>query len=81
VLLALLSGVCLWARSADAQSATGRLDALQQLNGSVEILVQRVAQSVVQVVVTSSGPVEEGNRTDTDLVLGRQRTVGSGFCD
>jgi serine protease Do len=79
VLLALLSGVCLWARSADAQGATGRLDALQQLNGSVEVLVQRVAQSVVQVVVTSSGPVEEGNRTDTDLVLGRQRTVGSGF--
>jgi len=41
--------------------------------------VQRVAQSVVQVIVTGYCPVEKGNRADTDLVMGRQRTVGSGI--
>ena len=69
----------LFARSADAQDAIGRIDALQQLNGSVESLVQRVAESVVQVIVTSYGPVEKGSGAETDLVMGRQRTVGSGI--
>jgi serine protease Do len=52
---------------------------LQQLNGSVESLVQRVAQSVVQVIVTSYGAVEKGIGAETDLAAGRQRTVGSGI--
>jgi len=34
--------------------------------------------SVVQVVVTSYGPVDHSSRTDTDLVIGRQRSMGSG---
>src|ERR1700741_5054390 len=75
VVSALLCGMTLSVRSADAQDAAGRMDALQLLNGSVESLVQRVAQSVVQVIVTSYGPVEKGVRTETDLVLGRQRIV------
>jgi serine protease Do len=62
---------------AAAQSATERIDPLLQLNGSVESLVRRVSHSVVQVIVTSYGPVEK-SRTDTDLVLGRQRSMGSG---
>jgi serine protease Do len=76
---ALLCGMTLSARSADAQSATARIDALQQLNGSVESLVQRVAQSVVQVIATGYGPTEKGNGAETDLAVGRQRTVGSGI--
>jgi S1-C subfamily serine protease len=76
---ALVCGMTLSARSADAQDATGRIDALQQLNGSVESLVHRVAQSVVQVMVTSYGPVEKGNGAETDLAVGRQRIVGSGI--
>ena len=79
VVSALLCGMTLSARSADAQDVTGRIDALQQLNGSVESLVQRVAQSVVQVIVTSYGAVKQSNGAETDLVLGRQRTVGSGI--
>lgn len=56
---------------------TGRpLDALQQLNGSVESLVTRVSRSVVQVLVTTYEPVE--GRNATDLVIGRQRSLGSG---
>jgi serine protease Do len=75
---AALCGVVLSARSAGAQGATGRFDALKELNGSVEALVQRVEQSVVQVLVTSSTPRQDGTRGNTDLPAGRQRIVGSG---
>jgi serine protease Do len=63
--------------SARAQAHTDR-NWLQQLNGSVESLVERVSQSVVQVLVTSYGPVDDGNRAAADLVIGRQHSVGSG---
>ncbi len=66
------------ARSAYAQDASGRLEPLQQLNASVESLVTRVSQSVVQILVTSYGPSEENVRTETDLVVTRQRILGSG---
>jgi serine protease Do len=66
------------ARPAQAQEPPGRIDALQQLNGAVASLVRDVSGSVVQVLVTSYGPVDERNRTDTDLVIGRQRNMGSG---
>ena len=65
-------------RPAHAQEAPSRIDALQQLNGAVASLVRDVSGSVVQVLVTSYGPVDERNRTDTDLVIGRQRNMGSG---
>lgn len=63
--------------SARAQAHTDR-NWLQQLNGSVESLVERVSQSVVQVLVTSYGPVDDGNRAAADLVIGRQHSIGSG---
>src|SRR6185295_5933827 len=65
------------ARPTQAQQAAGP-DPLQQLNGSVAALVARVSQSVVQVLVTSYGPIDEQVRTDTNLVIGRQRSGGSG---
>jgi serine protease Do len=76
---AVLCGVVLSARSAGAQGATGRFDALQELNGSVEAMVHRVEQSVVQVLVTSGTPRQDGTRGNTDLPVGRQRIVGSGI--
>jgi serine protease Do len=66
------------APAARAQEAPSRIDALQQLNGAVASLVRDVSGSVVQVLVTSYGPVDEHDRTDTDLVIGRQRNMGSG---
>jgi serine protease Do len=62
----------------NAQESSTRLDPLLRLNGSIEALVQRVSQSVVQVVVTSYGPVDQSDRAATDLVIGRQRSTGSG---
>jgi serine protease Do len=63
---------------AQKQAPYRHLDALQELNGSVETLVNRVSESVVQVLVTSYGPVEQSGRNDADLVIGRQRSMGSG---
>jgi len=54
------------------------VNALRLLNGSVAALVERVSPSVVQVLVTSYGPVQQSDRADTDLVIGRQRSMGSG---
>jgi serine protease Do len=62
---------------ARAQPAAAR-DPLHLLNGSVSTLVETVSRSVVQVLVTSYGPVQQSDRMDTDLVIGRQRSMGSG---
>jgi serine protease Do len=61
---------------AQGQGPVRRLDGLQQLNVSVESLVSRVSRSVVQVLVSTYEPVDR--RNDTDLVIGRQRSLGSG---
>ena len=53
-------------------------DSLHQLSSSVEALVRRVSPSVVQVVVMGYAPVGEGARGDTGIVVGRQRSIGSG---
>jgi serine protease Do len=53
-------------------------DALHQLSSSVEQLVSRVSPSVVQVRVTGFGTTEEGDSSETALVIGRFRSIGSG---
>jgi serine protease Do len=52
-------------------------DALRLASGSIESLVQRVARSVVQVVVSGYQPLESNGRTD--VALGRGRVIGSGM--
>src|SRR4030095_7412583 len=54
-------------------------DPLEQFNETVEALVKRVWPSVVQIVVTSYGPREQTDRGETSVIVGRQRSVGSGF--
>jgi serine protease Do len=54
-------------------------NALDAWNDSVDALVGKVWPSVVQIMVTSYGPREDGDRTNTNVVVGRQRSVGSGF--
>jgi serine protease Do len=53
------------------------VDPLHQLNNSVRGLVKRVAPSVVQILVSGYGPVED-NHGNTNLTLGRQQSIGSG---
>ena len=62
--------------AAGQDAASG--DPLKLLSQSVESLVRRIAPSVVQVVVSGYGPLEDAGRDDTDVVMGRQRSLGSG---
>ena len=56
-------------------------DELAKMDQSIDALTKKVWPSVVQILVNSYGPREEagGLRGDTSVVLGRQRSVGSGF--
>jgi len=45
----------------------------------VDVLIKKVSPSVVQIIVTAYGPIEESGRGNTGVVLGRQRASGSGF--
>ena len=51
---------------------------LGDLNAAIETLTTTVAPSVVQVLVTGYRAVDEAGRSETGLVIGRQRSVGSG---
>ena len=57
----------------------GALDNLRTLNQSVDALIKKVSPSVVQILVTGYGPLEEGDRSSASTVIGRQRAIGSGF--
>jgi serine protease Do len=60
--------------SAQAQSG----DALHKLNESVDALIKKVSPSVVQILVTGYGPIEQDHGS-TSVIIGRQRAIGSGF--
>lgn len=66
-------------QSADSGKGQLRTDDLRNLNRSVEALIKKVSPSVVQILVTGYGPLEEGERGNTTSVIGRQRAIGSGF--
>jgi len=48
------------------------------MNEAVDALTRKVWPSVVQIQVTSYG-AQEGARSEASVVVGRQRSVGSGF--
>ena len=64
------------ARLARAQE---RSSDLRRLNQSVDALIKRVSPSVVQILVTGYGPLEETGHGNTNSMIGRQRAIGSGF--
>ena len=77
-----LSCLLLTASAAAAQQAQRQApsqDPLVRMNESVDALTRKVWPSVVQIQVTSFGAREESSRGDTSAVVGRQRSVGSGF--
>ena len=78
----LLSGFLLLAIAGAAlaqRSTTTSQNPLESWNDTVDALTAKVWPSVVQVLVTSYGPREDADRTNTNVVVGRQRSVGSGF--
>jgi serine protease Do len=55
-------------------------DELARMNESIDALTKKVWPSVVQILVNSYGARDpESKGTETSLVVGRQRSVGSGF--
>jgi serine protease Do len=65
-----------FASRANAQTES---DVLRRWDESVDALVRRVSPSVVQIMVTGYGAVSEGTRGNADVVIGRQKAIGSGF--
>src|SRR5208282_6072424 len=62
-----------------AQAQEHPMEELRKLNESVDALVRKVSPSVVQILVSGYGPLEESDRSNTGVVIGRQRAIGSGF--
>ena len=54
-------------------------DPLVRMYESIDALTRKVGPSVVQIVVSSYGPRAEGAPGETTVVIGRQRSTGSGF--
>src|SRR5215472_2367751 len=77
ILLAGAAAVGFGTAAARAQERSA--DSLHKLNESVDALIKKVSPSVVQILVTGYGPLEEGQRGNTGVVIGRQRAIGSGF--
>jgi serine protease Do len=75
IVLALACSAPLPAQSAPDNSG----DTLHKLNESVDNLLKKVSPSVVQILVTGYGPLEEGDRGSASVIIGRQRAIGSGF--
>ena len=51
---------------------------LREFSDSIAALVKRVSPTVVQVIVTGYGPVENGGENASEVVLARQRSLASG---
>jgi serine protease Do len=51
---------------------------LKALSGSIETLTRKVSPAVVQVLTTGFTTVDDGDGDSADLVVGRQRSLGSG---
>jgi serine protease Do len=60
--------------------AQGRsTEELRRMNESVDALIRKVSPSVVQILVSGYGQIEETEHGNTGVVIGRQRAIGSGF--
>ena len=78
--IVIASAWCLLAASAataETPDQRAGLAALRNLSGAIEALSEQVLPSVVQVVVTAY-TAEDGGSGGVDLVLNRQRRIGSG---
>ena len=73
---AIFIGSLFSATSASAQESPQ--DTLRRANQLVDALIKKVAPSVVQILVTSYGPLEQSPGR-TGGVVGQQRAIGSGF--
>jgi serine protease Do len=79
-LLGAMAMAALVAALPSSAAAQDRRDnTLRKLNESVDALIRKVSPSVVQILVTGYGPIDSGEHSNTSVVIGRQRAIGSGF--
>ena len=75
-----IGGVLLFSVSAGRAQAQGSpTEELRRMNEAVGELIRRVSPSVVQILVTGYGPLGDSSQGNTDVIIGRQRAIGSGF--
>ena len=80
--LAFLTGCLLVVASVPAsaqQKPVTAQDPLARMNEAVDALTRKVWPSVVQILVTSYGAQGDPSRGEAGMVVGRQRSTGSGF--
>jgi serine protease Do len=68
---------CLSSGRAQAQGRS--TEELRKMDQSMGELIRKVSPSVVQILVSGYGQVEESEHGNTGVVIGRQRAIGSGF--
>ena len=78
-LFACAAVLCIAVAPGSAQAQGRSTDELRRMDESVDALIRKVSPSVVQILVSGYGQVEESERGNTGLVIGRQRAIGSGF--
>jgi serine protease Do len=78
-LMALCLSLLLISACSRATAQERATDELHKLNESIDALIKKVSPSVVQVLVTGYGPLEDTEHGNTGVVIGRQRAIGSGF--
>jgi serine protease Do len=79
ILFAIFTLLCFSFSSGRAQAQGRSTDELRKTDQSVGTLIRKVSPSVVQILVSGYGQVEENERGNTGVVIGRQRAIGSGF--
>jgi serine protease Do len=65
--------------AAPPQTPAQAPNALDRMNEAIDALTKKVWPSVVQILVTSYGAQSTGGRGEMGAIVGRQRSVGSGF--
>src|SRR5580692_9450438 len=79
ILFAIATMLCVSVSAGRAQAQGRSTDELRKTDQSVGTLIRKVSPSVVQILVSGYGQVEENERGNTGVVIGRQRAIGSGF--
>ena len=74
---ALAASVLLWHPGSAAAAEARAFQSAAVLSDSLQSMVRQVSPSIVQVEVTGFGPLEQSNVTQTDLVISKQRSMGS----
>jgi serine protease Do len=76
---AIVTLLCVSFSPARAQTQARSTEDLRKTDQSVGALIRKVSPSVVQILVSGYGQVEESEHGNTGIVIGRQRAIGSGF--